>query len=272
VSLLIICIWLISLGSHVYALDSLALYDSFDSRFLDPTKWTGEDQNSGAIIVENVREIEQKRLRMVNRTYGRAGSDSGSGIGVTRLYLAKGEKITAMLVTMRINELQVTSCISRPRDTFAAFRLVGFFFNAALPTPNSALNDVLAQLIIQRQSGVSDEYNTLEVIVQVQQCTNSDCTSFDSIGSRKLGTVRLWETFRPSIQWDPENSRFIFQLNSELPIYIPYKVADKSPPGVQNGKHIELLQTVPNCSEGPTPVAFMDVFVNNVFVDQASLR
>jgi hypothetical protein len=252
------------------ALEPFVSYDNFDTKFLDPDKWVGAESNIGLVILESSREIDWGRLHLRNRIYGQTNSDSGWGVGGSRLYFAEGDKVTAIKATVQVNWVEAKGCSNNPSATQARVRLSGYFFNTDTPESGSALNDVLAYIFIQRRSDSTSGSYILGVGANVYRCTNSNCTSGDLIGTENLGTISFFERVILSIRWDQANHRFIFQLNWQSPIHIPYNLPDISPPGLQNNKRIELSHIVPNCTGEPRPVAFMDAYIDKVFVNKTA--
>jgi hypothetical protein len=253
------------------ALEPFVLYDNFHTIFLDPDKWIGSESNTGVLILENSRENDWGRLHFRSRIYGGTASDSGRGFGGTRLVFTEADKVTAIKAKVQVIYVEAKGCATNPQYTRAAVRLVGYFFNTGIPTPGSGVNDVLASVSVQRQSDSTDKPNLLKVVASVVKCLNSNCTDADPIGSVDLGTTALWWTVPVSIQWDKDNHQFIFQLDRYPKTYIPYyDLPDTSPPGLQNNKRIEVQGLLPNCTGEPQPVAFIDVFLDDVLVNQGA--
>jgi hypothetical protein len=261
---------MVLLGGPVQALEPLVPYDNFNSIFLDPDKWTGTESNIGVVILESFREIDWGRLHFRNRIYSTTLSDTGWGVGGTRVTFAEADKVTAIKARVQVNWVEVKGCATNPMFTRAAVRLSGLFFNTGTPTPGSGVNDVLAYISIQRQSDYTDKPYLLHVVANVYHCANANCTQSASVGSSDLGTISVFWPAEMSIQWDKANHQFIFKLDHQSPVYIPYNLPDTSPPGLQNNKRIEVSNIMPNCTGEPRPVAFMDAFIDNVFVNQGA--
>jgi hypothetical protein len=261
---------MVLLGSPVQALEPFVPYDNFNTIFLDPDKWTGAENNFGVVVLESFREIDWGRLHFRNRIYSGTLSDSGWGVGGTRVYFAEGDKVTAIKARVQVNCVEVKSCASNPMFTRAAVRLGGSFFNTGTPTPASGVNDVLAYISLQRQSDSTDKPYLLNVAANVLHCTNANCTTSTSIGSSNMGTISVFGTAVMSIQWDKDNHQFIFKLEGKSIAYIPYNLPDTSPPGLQTNKRIEVSNILPNCTGESRPVAFIDAYIDNVFVNQTA--
>jgi hypothetical protein len=221
------------------------------------------------VILESSREIDWGGLHLRNRIYGGTGSDSGLANGGTRVSFAEADKVTAIKARVRVNGVEAKGCDSNTIPTRAVVRLSGFFFNTTTQaTVNDATNDVLAYIALQRQSGSTDKPYLLHVVAYVYRCTNPGCGTAALIGTWDFGTISLFKAAEISIQWDEAYHQFIFTLNRQSPVYIPYDSQyNTSPPGIQKFKRIEVNNFLPNCTSEPRPVAFMDAFIDNVFVN-----
>lgn len=253
------------------ALEPFVPYDNFHTIFLDPHKWIGSEPNGGVLILENSRENVLGHLHFRSRIYSETASDSGWGYGGTRLVFANADKVTAIKAKVQVFYVEAKGCTTtNTMFTRAAVRLGGYFFNTGTPTPGSGVNDVMANVYVQRQSDSTDKPYLLKVVASVQKCLNPTCTASEPIGSVDLGTTSLWSTVSVSIQWDKDIHQFIFTLDGHPKTYIPYSYTDTSPPGMQNNKRIEVQSILPNCTGEPQPVAFIDAFLDDVFVNQGA--
>lgn len=253
-----------------HALEPFVPYDNFNTIFLNPHKWIGSEPNGGVLILENSRENVLGHLHFRSRIYGETASDSGWGYGGTRLAFADADKVTAIKAKVQVFYVEAKGCATNKMFTRAAVRLGGFFFNTGTPTPGSSDNDVMANVYVQRQSDYTDKPYLLKVVASVVKCSNLNCTSSTTISSVDLGTTSLWSTVSVSIQWDKDNHQFIFTLDGHPKTYITYSLPDTSPPGAQNNKRIEVQGILPNCSVEPQPVAFIDAFLDDVYVNQGA--
>ena len=252
------------------AQEPLTLYDNFNAKFLDATKWFGRDSiGSGMTILEIVREIDrtvvlgrlQKRLRLALRTYG---ADIGGGSAAyTRLHFAQPENIRAIQATLEVQGVDATGCDGDPTPTQARARIYGYFFNLGESMPDSGLNDVYAQINVRRRSTSTDPSGVMEVVGNVTRCDDAECNSTFSLGDVTLGTTGLRKKVKLRIAWDPDNDRFIFQKGLDPERYIDYTVSDAFPSYIGN-KRLEILQQIPNCATLPRPTAHMDVLFDNV--------
>lgn len=254
------------------ALEPFVPYDNFRTSFLDPDKWIGSESNSGVLILENSRENVLGHLHFRSRAYSGTASDSGYAAGGTRLVFAKADKVTAIKAKIQVFHVEAKGCATNPQYARAGVRLGGYFFNTGTPTPGNGVNDVLAMVSVQRRSDSTDKPHALKVVASIVICGNANCSVTTPISSVDLGTTSLWSTVPVSIQWDKDNHRFIFTLDGHPKTYIPYNLPDTSPPGLQNSynKRIEAQGLLPNCTGEPQPVASIDAFLDDVYVNQGA--
>jgi len=263
----------------------LGLYDNFKTKLLDPTKWAGRERGAGigGIMLESSRKIMTDPILLSRgsdiqeRVYGDTATDTGLSEGANELVFIDGTDITTIQAIVEVKSLKVIGCAANSDATRAGAVINGLFFNTGTPTSGSSLNDVGALLGIWRLSNSSDPPNVLEVVGIVYQCLDAKCGTFNQLDSKSLGTVHLKQTAKLQITWDKTNHQFIFQKGKSTPVPSTYAVSDTDPPGTSNGgaKHLGVLQYVASCdmtkTTQPRPVAFMEAFFENVFVNASAL-
>ena len=264
--------------------EPLVLYENFNakSNILDPEKWFGsESYNAGDRGLESARQIKKEPLfqymglNIFNRTYGSTGSDSGVSFVFNRVFFRNGGNIDSIKATVQVKKVEVTGCTANPSESEAQARIGGMFFNTGPRTAGDTTNDVWASIYVKRSSTSTDPANVLEIIGEVSHCNNSGCSDATPIGTQDLGTVKLNKRVILRITWDPQNDRFIFQKGRDPEVYITYDpniYPDSLPPGASAGgsKRLDVAQYVANCTTLPRPVGFMDVFFENVYVNESA--
>jgi hypothetical protein len=264
--------------------EPLVLYDNFNaaSKKLDPEKWFGSESYSAADRgLESVRQIKEEPiyqymgLNILNRTYGNTDSDSGTSSVYNRVLFRNGGDINSIKATVQVKKVQVTGCTANPNETKALARIGGMFFNIGPRTAGDTTNDVWATIYVSRSSSSTDPANVLEIVGEVRLCNNNGCGVSTIIGAQDLGTVLLNKKVKLRMTWDPQNDRFIFQKGKDTEVYITYNTAvypESFPPGAGNGgaKRLDVAQVVANCASQPQPMGFMDVFVEDVYVNESA--
>ncbi len=240
------------------------LYDDFNSGLIDPGKWTGLE--FGFDGREAVREIKNDAAHLAYRIYAGTTSDAGSTAGGTRLHFVNGAAITAFEATLTVNEIDLVGCAGNPSASSVFADLEGFFFNTETPPPVGHENDVHAAIHVQRGSDSTDPEGVLQVRATVARCNNPSCSSSTGLAGSNLGTLSVGEETRLGIVWVSVAHLFIFLRNGIEVFEFNYDLPDTAPPGF-NSKFMDITNTAPNCTTAPRPTAFMDVALDDVFVN-----
>ena len=286
------------LCAAVHADEELVLYDNFNKEFIDATKWfVFSGQDDGINVLDLSRTIDKGRLHMIKRTYGRS-SDGGAAGESSNLVIPIpiGFNVTAIEATVQVNDIEAIGCEGNPIPTSAYPRLQGYFFNSeppplppTPPPPIGATNEVMAQIGIYEDSlSASDaDWKThhhkckmLDVVASVIHCVNQTCSPASTIiGKATLETISLGEKRRLGILWDKQAGSFIFtsstphsrrQAKSAEIFYSGLSVY----PSTSNAhKRLSISHVIPNCPivpDEPRPVAYTDVYFENVYVNESA--
>ena len=253
------------------AVEHLVPYDDFNASQIDPDKWFGIEfgpEPRGA-STEAIRQIQDNRLRLVYRSYGRTDSDSGRPRNEFLLAFQNSAAVTAIKATVQVTDAAVTSCPGNPEATIAWATLGGLFFSTAPSTPGSVANNVAASIRLVRRSDSTDPPDVLRVRSGVFHCTNADCTAGSTLYFQDLGPVKLGEMVRLRVQWDRDNHRFIFQRDDDPEVLVRYTVSDSAPLSIQV-KDLGAMHFVPNCTAKPRPMAFIEALFDDVMVNESA--
>jgi hypothetical protein len=251
--------------------ERLVPYDDFNATQIDPDKWFGIEcgpEPRGA-STEAIRQIQDNRLRLVYRSYGRTDSDSGMSRNEFLLMFQNSAAVTAIKATVQVTDAAATSCPGNPEATISWAMLGGRFFSTAPSTPGSAANDVVATIRLVRRSDSTDPPDVLRVRCGVFHCANAVCTAGSMLHFQDLGPVKLEEMVRLRVQWDRDNHQFIFQRDDDPEVLVRYTVSDTAPPGIQV-KLLDALHFVPNCTATPRPMAFIEALFDDVMVNESA--
>lgn len=257
------------------AQDSLVLYDDFEDEFIDRNRWVGFER--GRIGGDSVREIHgppgSRRLHLLGRVQGDllalplAPGFSQQNDNRLRLEFANPAAVTAIRATATIKKVEVTTCPGSIAHSRARLRVAdGNFFNAATPSPGSDANNVTAEFFIERRSDSADPPGVLRVGGVVFFCGNTTCQDGTTLFFGDFGTLALGVPTTLRLEWDPDNNRFIFQRDAGPEVFAFYSVSDTAPPSF-HVKDIALAPRVANCTGTPRSSAFMEAFIDNVFVN-----
>jgi hypothetical protein len=224
-----IILLLVLISNPVLALEPFMLYDNFNTIFLDPDKWTGQEfTNPGLVILESSREIDWGSLHLRSRVYG-VSNPQFLNAG-TRLFFTNSDEVTAIKARVRVTGVEAKGCVGSTVSTRAVVRLAGFFFNTSHENPTGNVeNDVLAYIGLQRVSDSTDKPYLLHAVAYVYHCLNSGCSNVSLIGTHDFGTISLFKATEISIQWDKDFNQFIFRLDRQSPVSIGYNFSYEYP-------------------------------------------
>jgi hypothetical protein len=259
---------LLTFGLSTAGVAQMVLYDNFQSKQINPSKWVGW-QFFDPDIREATRQLtgeeEKRRLHLSQRAYSATTDDSGASGGGFGLQFPVPSAITEVSFTLNVRDAVAVGCTSNPSGqivTGAEFR--GRFFSTEV-SPTSSLGDV--ETVIGANRNATDIQSAMEVIGFYQRCDDDFCGARTNLGFQRLGFIQPGSTNTLHIKWDQPNHRFIFQLNTEPPVLSPYAVSDSSAPFVPF-KTIDLARVVPHCTTTPRPFTSIDAFFGNVYVNR----
>ena len=254
------------------AVERLVPYDDFNATQIDPDKWFGGEFGTEPRGASNeaIRQIQDNRLHLVYRTYGRTDSDSGRPRNTFLLMFHNSAAVTAIKATVQVTDAAATSCPGNREATIAWAMLGGLFFSTGPSTPGSAANNVTASIRLVRRSDSTDPPDVLRVRSSVFRCANRPCTAGSTLYFQDLGPVKLGEMVRLRVQWDRDNHRFIFQRDDDPEVLVRYTVSDSAPPGIQV-KDLAAEHHVPNCTATPRPMAFIEALFDDVMVNESAV-
>ena len=227
-----VMIMVVLFGVPGYTAERLVPYDDFNAASIHPNQWFGGEYSpfypGGS--AEAIRQIQNHRLRLVYRGYGRTDSNGGRLRSQLALMFRHPAAVTAIQATVQVTDAASTDCPANPERTAALAMIGGRFFGGPPSTPDGAVRDMVASIGLFRLAGMSDPSDLLRVRSSVFYCADRPCTTGMELAWRDFGTVKLGENARLRVQWDRENHRFIFQRDDDPEAFVPYAVADTDPP------------------------------------------
>jgi hypothetical protein len=261
-----IVILVVLAGVLAHAVEPLVLYDDFNAAELDAGKWVKEEEGAGT---KPIVQLQDNRLQLFNRSYGKTDSDKGQDGGGLFLSFPKLAAVTAIKATIQVKDVGTTGCPGNSEATRVSTFLGGPFFSAATPPPGSVLRNVWALIGIVRGSDMTTLTEVLSVVSRVGHCTNADCKESTWLHSRYLGSIKRGEMATLRLQRDQDNHRFIFQRDDDPEIFVPYTLADTAPPWGRR-KGLRIVYGAANCTTIRSE-AFMETLFGDVFVNESAV-
>ena len=98
-------------GIPARAQEPLVLYDSFQTKFLDPSKWVGDEYSiPEGLLLESSRRIRGRFLSIMNRGYGTTESNTGTSTTSTQLIVRDGLGVETIAATLQVKGLETVAC------------------------------------------------------------------------------------------------------------------------------------------------------------------
>ena len=263
--IMIVCFVLLAyLSRMVYAQQpsmGLVLYDTFNQKFLDPTKWSTLGACSTFSFLECVREIQDRSLRLEVRNYGATNSNEGIQYGPSELHFIDPvpiRTIAAQLVVRRTSSLGCPANTSFLPNSHAHALLAGNFFNSG--SGNSA-DDVQGFLTFDHMS--SDPEGTLSVAAFMNW-------QGQFFGFVSLGTANVGQKVIAKLAWDQSHSQFVAswtdaETGKVVQAFLPYTIPDTAPAAAPD-KFVGVRTFAPNCVGTQMLFAYMEATFDNVMI------
>jgi hypothetical protein len=92
------------------------LYDDFNQRFLNPSKWSTNTAcfTTNGLEQECVREIQNGQLRLAHRNFGNRDTDQGSQFGGANVFFAHPARIKSITTEMTVIRSAESPCPANP--------------------------------------------------------------------------------------------------------------------------------------------------------------
>ena len=221
------------------------LYDDFNSKWLNPTKWQPMYTGCWNNVLECVREIRDGKLRLEVRNFGATNSDSDIQFSESEVYFVNPNAVTSITadVTARFSGI---GCSTNDTDrTHTQVMFGGNFFNTG---SGNTSDDIGAWLIVW-----IDTVDPTTMSVSVYWGYPWPGTGTDvGFASYPVGTP-----LTAAIKWDKANHQFIGQTKilgepgAGDQVQIPYTMPDTAAPASPL-KSLQASQHTLNCTSAKT--------------------
>jgi hypothetical protein len=250
---------LLILATLPCAAQTLKLYDNFDHKFINPSKWAYAFCFSGSgLELECVREIRDEQLHLAHRGFGLTTSNSGLQNGGAGVGFANSETIKTIKTDLVVRGVVESPCAANPGFGGGA-GIWGTFFNTGTGNPN---DDAGASLGLTRFA--SDPPGQLNVHGQTFRTGN-----YSPYFS--LGTVAIGTPVTITLSWDQPNHQFLISYTNKLTHItttgtMPYDYPDTTPVAGP-AKTLGVSGVPSNCTANSTSV-YSDALFANVYIGQ----
>ena len=235
-------------------------YDTFSTKWLDPTKWDVNYAPPCERTLECVREIQNGQLRLVLRNFG-VNSDSGDQWSWTGLTFINPNTVYSITADLTVRSFSGMSCPSNGAvTTHADAEFGGLYFNTGSGDASDDVSDVVASVVD------TNDPKTVHV---------SNFMSWRDLGvGADMGSYPMGTTLTITTTWDKAHHQFISVVNVKddpskgMRVVVPYSsyfVADTMPP-VNPVRWLVTGADTANCTSTHT-YAQEEVFYDNLIVN-----
>jgi hypothetical protein len=254
----IIVFSLIALTPSAVAQGASPVYDNFNQKFLDPTKWATSSPCFTWTVLECVREIQDGQLRLAVRGYGAVDSNQGSQYGESELHFIDPTPIRSIASQLVIRRTSALGCAANPEGAHAHALIQGTFFNSGSGDPT---DDVQGLLIFDRYSSDPVGVASAEAFLHWQG---------QFFGFVDLGTVNVGQRVIAQLTWDQRNHRFVASwtdvaTGNVTRASIPYTMSDTMAAAAPD-KLLGVRTFTPNCVGRSMLFVDMEALFDNVVV------
>ncbi len=267
---------------QVHALEPFVVLDDFSGNRIDETLWNGS-RRTDSDIMDFARGVSFGRLHLLNRSFADTPPPGGTNFTAVRLFLNDSEPVTATRARVQVTDVEMRGCDASGTTSNIEVRHGGYYFNdGSIGDPFDATDDVFATIGVRRRSDSPDPPGILEVRGNVFLCGDPNCDTGVNLfqETAAFGPVMVGDWTRLTLWWDPDNDRFLFQRDSQLPIVYSYLgILDDGgdPPNPPASglsfvhKRVEIRGIIENCEFGSRAEGVIDAQIDNFRVNQSAV-
>jgi hypothetical protein len=229
-----------------FALESLVTYDQFVGvdGDLDRNLW-------GPLYgpVEQKRFINDAgQLELGQRVLANGATSSGATAASYGLNFYSPATVKEFSAIITILGAGAEPCSANTDVGFSAARLAGSFFSNGTKTPGSQLNDIIAQVRLERTADSTASESVTNVVARVDQCASADCSTTTVLKRSVLGaSVPPSTGVRVYLRWEPSSKTFFFKRDTDAYVTYTYTFNDSVAPSVAF-KALQIRNKVENCA------------------------
>jgi len=232
-----------------------ALYDNFDKKFLNPSKWnsTGACYTDNGSELECVRQVVDEKLHLAHRHFGNRNTDVGFQFGSASVSFVNPSQIKSITTDLVLRDAAQSDCAANPLFGPAA-HIDANFFN----TGSGNWSDDVGGHI----GFAPDPSGNVTVFGQISQGNNY-------FFYLPLGNTSMHTPLRVTLRWDQLNHRFLVSWTDlltkiETDGVMPYTF-DDSTPATNPAKFLTVNTFPANCTASAT-FQFIDATFARVYV------
>jgi len=173
------------------AQSGLIMYDNFNQRFLNPSKWLTSSPCFTLTVLECAREIQNGHLRLEVRGYGATNSNTGNQYGESELHFLTPSRVRGIATQLTVRRTSAANCAaSTDFNSGTQAILQGNFFNSGSGVP---FDDVQALLFFNHLP--TDPAGVLSAIAILNW-------QGQFFGGVELGTINVGQRVDAHLNWE----------------------------------------------------------------------
>jgi len=241
------------------AQSGLIMYDNFNQRFLNPSKWLTSSPCFTWTVLECAREIQNGHLRLEVRGYGATNSNTGNQYGESELHFLTPSRVRGIATQLTVRRTSAANCAaSTDFNSGTQAILQGNFFNSGSGVP---FDDVQALLFFNHLP--TDPAGVLSAIAILNW-------QGQFFGGVELGTINVGQRVDAHLNWDRKNHQFIASLTDLASGVVsqsslPYTMPDATPAAFPD-KLLGVRVFTPNCIGTQMLVDDVETTFDNVMI------
>ncbi|MBN8487271.1 MAG: hypothetical protein J0M20_06040 [Burkholderiales bacterium] len=219
--------------------------------------------------VEQIRLINANgQLELGQRVLAKGSTSTGAVANSYGVNFYAPATVKDIVATITVVGAWIANCGANTDTGFTAARIAGSFFNDGGVTANSQLNDVIAQVRMERLSTSTAADGTTDVVARVDKCTSADCSTTTQLFRSVLQAgVPVDTPVRVYMRWDQAAKKFLFKKGTDAYRTYTYTMVDTVAPsvafkGLQNRTKVENCATSGANRSGGSRALFDNVWVN----------
>ena len=237
------------------AAQTTALYDNFDKKFLNPSKWypIAACYTDNGTELECVREVRDEKLHLAHRNFGNRSTNMGFQFGSASVSFVNPSQIKSITTDLVVRDVAQSDCAANPLFGPAA-HIDATFFNTG---SGNGSDDIGGHI-----GFAPDPSGNVTVFGQISQ-------GYNYFFFLPLGNTSMHTPLRVTLTWDQANHRFLVSWIDLLTKIrtdgvMPYTFGDSTP--ATNPTKVLTVNTFPaNCTANAT-WQFIDATFAHVYV------
>jgi hypothetical protein len=235
----------------VAALEPLAVYEDWTQPLIRSDRWQGGQDFGGQEVRRLI--VPGQKLLLRYRRQGSTASNTGSTRAAQYLSTINPTQINEIEAAFTVTNLAMTVCAANNSGAATRARparlLMGKFNDGTQAVPGNRIGDYLAGVQARRDGSSANPAGVLNVEGFVNRCTNASCSTSTGISTVLATTVSVGQSFTLRLKWDQPNHQFLFGLDSEADVALPYAASDTAPAN-SPFVNIDIGHTTANCTAG----------------------